>query len=132
MSNGYTGQSMKNILHRFYYAILAVLGLVGLVGAFVLGLEEGRSLQERVPINLSCSQDVLEQLRIPVQTLANSPVSGTKPAGKAATGKFVGSKNGTKYYTPTCSGAKRIKPENYIWFKTEDDAKLQGYTPGKC
>jgi hypothetical protein len=128
MSDRYTGQSMKNILSRFYYAILTVLGLAGLAGAFVLGLEEG-SLQERAPVTLSCSQDVLDQLVIPVQVLVVPPVKSTTVR---PTGKFVGSKNGTKYYTPSCSGAKRIKPENYVWFKTEDDAKLQGYTPGKC
>ena len=42
---------------------------------------------------------------------------------------FVASKNGTKYYLPTCSGAARIKPMNQIWFATVADAKLADYTP---
>ena len=44
-------------------------------------------------------------------------------------GKYVASKNGTKYYLSTCSGAKRIKDENKIWFASVDDAKASGRTP---
>lgn len=54
------------------------------------------------------------------------------PVGQGSTdnpGIFVGSKNGTKYYLPRCSGAKRIKPENKIWFVTVQDASAGGRTP---
>lgn len=44
-------------------------------------------------------------------------------------GKFVGSKNGTKYHYPWCSGAARIKEENKIWFATAEEARRAGYTP---
>jgi hypothetical protein len=43
-------------------------------------------------------------------------------------GKYVGSKTGTKYYLPTCSGAKRIKDENKRWFVSKEDAEKDGYT----
>ena len=46
------------------------------------------------------------------------------PAGVAV----VGSKSGTKYHLPTCSGAKRIKPENLITFESIEAAKAAGYT----
>lgn len=49
-----------------------------------------------------------------------------KPALQA--GRYVASKNGTKYYLPSCSGAKRIKEENKIWFATIEDAKASGKT----
>jgi cytoskeletal protein CcmA (bactofilin family) len=39
---------------------------------------------------------------------------------------FVGSKNSNKYYPPTCSYAKRIKPENLACFKTAAEAVAQG------
>lgn len=46
---------------------------------------------------------------------------------------FVASISGTKYHLPTCSGAKRIKEENKIWFSTKEDAELSGYDPaGNC
>ena len=44
-------------------------------------------------------------------------------------GKYVASKSGTKYYLPTCSGVRRIKEENKIWFATVDDAQASGRTP---
>lgn len=42
--------------------------------------------------------------------------------------QYVASKNGKLYYTPDCSGAKRLKPENQIWFKSSQDAEKSGYT----
>ncbi len=54
------------------------------------------------------------------------------PAGSAVTpkeGKYVASKNGTKYYLPTCSGATRIKEANRVWFSTVADAQASGRTP---
>lgn len=42
--------------------------------------------------------------------------------------RFVASKNGKMYYSLGCSGAKRIKPENEIWFSTTEEAEKSGYT----
>lgn len=42
---------------------------------------------------------------------------------------FVASRNGTRYYIPTCTGAQRIKEENKIWFGSEAEARSAGYTP---
>lgn len=47
------------------------------------------------------------------------------------TGLYVASKNGTKYHLPTCSGAKRIKEENKIWFDSKQEAEKAGYEPAK-
>jgi len=47
--------------------------------------------------------------------------------------KYVASKNGSSYHFPWCSGAKRIKKSNEVWFATADEAKRAGYTPaGNC
>ena len=53
------------------------------------------------------------------------------PAGKAGCA-FVGSKNSNKFYPPTCSYAKRIKPENVVCFKSAEEAIRQGRTESKC
>ncbi len=61
-----------------------------------------------------------------------SPISAkTVSASKNAPipGGFVASKNGTKYYIPTCGGASRIKEENKIWFSTKAEAEKAGYGP---
>jgi Metal binding domain of Ada len=44
-------------------------------------------------------------------------------------GEYVGSKNGTVYHFPWCSGAKRISEENKVWFRTKEDAEAKGYRP---
>ena len=47
----------------------------------------------------------------------------------AGEGHLVASKNGTKYYLPTCTGAQHITSENQIWFATAAAAQAAGYTP---
>lgn len=41
---------------------------------------------------------------------------------------YVGSKNGSKYYPPTCEYAKKIKTENLRCFSSDEDAINKGYT----
>jgi hypothetical protein len=50
-----------------------------------------------------------------------------------AGGKYVASKSGSAYHFPWCSGAKRIKEENKIYFNTKEEAEKAGYHPaGNC
>ena len=42
--------------------------------------------------------------------------------------RYVASKNGKMYYSIGCSGAKRINPENEVWFGTASDAEKSGFT----
>jgi len=44
-------------------------------------------------------------------------------------GAYVASKNGTKYYLTTCSGAARISEANKIWFASAAAAQAAGYAP---
>ncbi|MBX4211427.1 MAG: hypothetical protein KW806_01350 [Candidatus Yanofskybacteria bacterium] len=47
--------------------------------------------------------------------------------------RVVVSKSGKVYHFSWCSGAKRIKPENQIWFESEALAQQAGYTlAGNC
>ncbi len=55
----------------------------------------------------------------------NSPGAAVQPSA----GKYVASKNGTKYYLPSCASAARIKEENRVWFATQADAEASGRTP---
>ena len=50
-------------------------------------------------------------------------------AAPATTGKYVASKSGSKFYLPSCAGAKRIRDENKVWFETEAAAEAAGYSP---
>lgn len=67
--------------------------------------------------------------------------SASSQTGKIKTGqkpavidkRVVVSKNSDKYHFTWCSGAKRIKEENKIWFETEAAALAAGYTKaGNC
>ncbi len=48
-------------------------------------------------------------------------------------GQFVASKSGSKYHpVENCSFADRIKPENKIFFQSEESARQAGYEPSSC
>ena len=50
-------------------------------------------------------------------------------ASSQGEGKFVASKNGTKYYLPSCAGADKISDANKVWFASVATANAAGYTP---
>ena len=58
--------------------------------------------------------------------LPETPVDKTAPSGE---GKYTASKSGSVYHLPWCSGAKRIKEENRVWFDTREAAEAAGYRP---
>ena len=41
---------------------------------------------------------------------------------------YVASKNGKLYYSKGCSGAKRIKLENQVWFASKNEAEDSGFS----
>jgi len=66
-------------------------------------------------------------------TIIDDSKNKPKPKQTADTGQFVGSVNSDKYHLPYCSGAKRIKESNRVWFASKADAAAAGYTPaGNC
>ncbi len=44
-------------------------------------------------------------------------------------GNYVASRSGSFYYLPSCSGAKRIKEKNQVWFQTKEEAEVRGLKP---
>jgi hypothetical protein len=73
---------------------------------------------------------LIEEKREPVLIIppsATSTISQSPLGGGAAL--LVGSKKGSKYHFPWCSGAERISDENKIYFKTKEEAQARGYTP---
>jgi len=87
---------------------------------------------------LSFGLGYLAGLDVPVPDIADAlsseefPVPEGKPApatAKSAAGRYVASKNGTKYYLPTCSGADRIVEANKVWFASAEAAVTAGYSP---
>lgn len=57
----------------------------------------------------------------------------SKPQLKKLDTRVVASKNSNKYHYTWCYGAKRIKPENQIWFNSAQEAESKGYIlAGNC
>lgn len=131
---------MLSFIHKYYSALFATFLAIIVVLSFYLGYEQGRTSKSTgdKEIVFSCPNTILDKQRIisvPSKSSSNSSVdesiSNTSTENKNG-GAYMGSKNGTKYYTPGCPGASRIKPENYVWFQSAEDATLQGYSKGSC
>lgn len=124
---------MSTFINKYYPAIFILLLATIICLSFGVGYQKGKGSIRQSQIVLSCSNTVLEKLEIKPQVLGTNISSNSTGSDlDQNSGVYVGSKNGTKYYTPGCSGTKRIKKENYIWFQSEEDATLQGYSKGSC
>lgn len=109
----------KPLSSTMYMASTIVLIAVGAFGLGRLSVlqEQKGSLQIYAPGEASVGRAL-------AQPTANAPQKNTEVPAK----NFVASKNGTKYYAATCTGAARIKPDNQIWFASAVDAEAAGYT----
>lgn len=47
-------------------------------------------------------------------------------------GKFIASKSGSKFHSPKCDWAKKVKKSNAVWFNTKEEAKKAGYKADDC
>ena len=71
-----------------------------------------------------------EHITISSKVLPTGDMSAVSQASSTESkGMYVGSKSGTAYHLPTCSGAKNIKDSNKIWFTSREEAKAKGYHP---
>lgn len=108
----------------FYGFIVILVGTTSFILGRASTTEEGNTQKPIVkmiePITLPASTITAETIS---KDRVVSTVNSTPSSGK----QFVASKNGTKYYLPNCSGAKRIKPENLIGFPSREAAEAAGY-----
>lgn len=64
----------------------------------------------------------------PTASLEQSLTAETEEENeKEVEGEFVGSSNSNKYHWPECPWAKKIAPQNQIWFSSEKEAQAAGY-----
>ncbi len=94
---------------------------LGIVLALSLAFGLGRWSQlgvEPTPVRI---------LNIPTGAIEASSTTPTEPT-PPATGNYVASRNGQKYYPADCKSANRIKPENRVYFATAALAEAAGYT----
>ena len=62
--------------------------------------------------------------------VVNPKYSSKKAKKTTPKGKFVGAATGKYYYKADSAQAKRIKPANRVYFKTEADARKKKYKKG--
>lgn len=118
---------MQAVFIKYYKVIFVILVSTIAILSFYVGMLKGREYQSQGVV-LACDDTILTPLKITSPTVSAQPTVSQDEEQEM----FAGSKNGTKYYTPGCAGLERIKPENRVWFKTAEDAVLQGYTPANC
>lgn len=105
--------------------VMFLLIIVGVgIGAFGLG---------RISSNNGVVMDTTDIVSVTEHNIAlnetyikESGVMQDQPI-QAKERRYVASKNGKIYYSIGCSGAKRIKPENEVWFGTAVDAEKSGF-----
>ncbi len=104
--------------------IVPAIVLVVALGAFGLGRVSAASGQPAALRILYPDANLAE----PVASTA--AVAAAKPASVGqGSGAYVASKNGTKYYLATCSGVRRIKEGNKVYFGSSAEAVAAGYEP---
>ena len=115
---GFVDEYMTNELY-----IVVIIILVGFAG-FGLGrlsIIEKQKMPVRIEYAETTSANVLNATDDFVKE--DTPISQG--------GLLIGSKNGSKYHFPWCSGAQRIKESNKIWFESKEEAERAGYEPAK-
>lgn len=93
----------------------ATLYLVGRIDASESGVPS--SIQVMYPDEVAIRKSTVSDLSVSPSQIPSS--------GENA---LVASKNGTRYYTPGCSGIGRIKEENRVYFDTVESAEAEGLT----
>ena len=124
---------------KFATREIYIAAVIILIGGASFGLGRLSVLYEiRPEVTIESIEDTGDTM---LQVSAESAISSQSAAAIQATavetsdgfetvgGEVVGSKNGTIYHFPWCSGAKRISEANKIWFLGPKEARAAGYEP---
>ena len=133
---------MNHILSKFLNLIkshqhhLFLAACIGLISMISYNLGQINSL-EKTPISIKNSAnnkaEIFDAVNPKSQTLNSKQTQNSKPQTQKLDTRVVVSKNFDKYHYSWCSGGKRIKPENQIWFNSAQEAESKGYVlAGNC
>jgi len=108
----------KNLLDKLtiFYIIIIILVAMGSFGLGVIYDSNKQNYKE--DNNYSASG----------WTATGGPTAEELENSKNKKKFYVASKNSKIYYNVNCSGAKRIKEENKIWFSSREEAEKSGLT----
>lgn len=138
---------MQNFLKNNQEKLLMLLGfiLVFITGAFssyfYFQEQDNRNSITIEDTSQDC-QDLFKKNSAQKYITSNNSNSSTQVKGEQSklndpilqnkTGAFVASKNSKIYHLPDCKYVKRIKEENKIYFKSEEEAREKGFSPHSC
>lgn len=74
-------------------------------------------------------RDMGQGSEAPPQETSRTTPQETDLTSQPQDGQVVASKNGTKYYLPSCAGADRISAANKVRFASASAAVAAGYAP---
>lgn len=105
--------------------------------SFEFGVLQGQKWQQKPlviekPVETGQGSEIQNRGIPEAQGAVKGASTPSEPTPKSSQCAFVGSKNSDKFYLPTCSYAKRVKPENMVCFKNAEEALGQGRTESKC
>ncbi|MFH1461109.1 MAG: hypothetical protein ABIF84_01680 [Patescibacteria group bacterium] len=105
--------NLKDFVKQRYSDIILTIGIILIaLASFGAGL--------LIDLSESRGEIIIQNPTASIQQAA-SPEKSTEQ------GKFVGSVNSNKYHWLDCPSAKKIAPENQIWFDSEEQAQTAGY-----
>lgn len=129
-----TGEVVKFPLFRKLFLPLVIV----LVSVLSFGLGRLSGGGEREALKIEYDPSALEALNqafdtsltasVPMVAGESASAANEKEATLPSAGQVVASKNGERYHFLHCSGAKQIKEENKIVFKSPTEAEAAGYT----
>jgi len=145
LASGFLSHFLKNGLPKLYYGVksrqyhIFLATCIGLISIISYNLGQINSLK-KTPVSIKESAGLKADIfdathnQQPATNTANDTGNPNikAPSQKLDT-RVVVSKNSDKYHYSWCSGAKRIKPENQIWFTSAQEAENRGYVlAGNC
>jgi len=128
---------LKQLLDRHLNTL--VLGACFVLVAFIgFNLGKIQSLQ-KTPLEMTTGANIYKAVSANTEAESGAGESSLSKSEKTVPVprdlRVVVSKNSSskKYHYSWCSGAKRIKPENQVWFESESAAQAAGYSlAGNC
>jgi hypothetical protein len=126
---------------RYFEQITAIFIITGCVvisaicGYFAGRITYIKKTTKKEPISIiyppqpTISCDVYSAKKVTVKNLTHT--QKTILEARSSSGSYAGSKTGKTYYPINCKGINRVKPENRVYFTTQEQARNAGYSLSK-
>lgn len=122
----FSGFRLPILSEDLVFMLVIMLVAFGSFGLGRLSKIEGA----KVPIQIQNAPEVTkETFSGKASNTTKNTLDANHIAEQKESGKLVGSRTGSKYHYPWCSGASRIAEANRLYFASKAEAEKAGYTP---